>query len=305
MGVTRSLDSYIRRLFSANLKEAAEANFPVIPDAMTACGYITIFCSVTRVKETSYTAQNGVKVENTWQHSNLEALFRDFCVCRLRELIEQVMDAARTVVTNQNQQFCANAYAASAILYYELKTFKEKLDHGHLRNLVSQYFEFLIDIEIFTDFAKVPKTLKRLLVNWFGSLIDELLQRLREGCGRYPYWRCAIEGPLESLRRRDETYKMHLWLQKNEWIYGSSLPPAPNVPPPPPPQLAPSTWVAKFHTAFTMTPNIIVGADGRLSYVDPGRWYYNPATGQAGPSTSLLDTRNDSYYGHYSGQYPF
>ena len=104
---------------------------------MTACGYIAFICSVTEVKEKSYTSQDGFRVENTWHHSNLKALVRDFCVCRLQELIEEIMGAARTVSTNRNQQLCANAYAASAILYYELKHFKEKLEHDYLRTLVS------------------------------------------------------------------------------------------------------------------------------------------------------------------------
>ena len=165
--------------------------------------------------------------------------------------------------------------------------------------------ELLTDVEIITDFAKLPETLARRLVNWFGSLIDELVQRLREGCGRYPYWRYAIKGPLESLRRHEETYKIHLWLQRDERTTASYLLPAPRVPPPPYPHVAPGNSVAALHAASTMTTNVIRGPDGQLWYVDPGPWFYNPATGQAGPSTSTLDTRYDSYYGHYSGQYPF
>ncbi|KAN0104753.1 hypothetical protein V8E51_010498 [Hyaloscypha variabilis] len=284
-GVREPFDSHVRHLFSANLRPS-EAEFSIIETAMTACGYLAMLCSVTEVMETSYTSENGIMVQNTWQHSNLEALFGDFCVCRLRELIEQVMDAARTVVTNENQQYCSNAYTASALLYYELKYFKASLKHGHLRTLI-------------------PKVVKRLLVKWFASLIDELVQRLREGCARYPYWRYAVKGPLDSLRRHEETYKVHLWLQRNQWTAGPSLLLAPNPAPPPPLELAPGTSVAIFHAATAMTPNIIVEANGEMSYVDSSPRYYNPATGQAGPTTSSLDTRYDSYYGHYSGQYPF
>jgi hypothetical protein len=136
LGVRKPLDTEIRHSLSATLK-TTEVNVSIIAKACTACGYAAFLCSITKVTETSYTAMNGVEVANDYQHPNLKALFRDFVICRLRELINQVMEAARTIHTNQNQQDCSNAYVASAILYCELKYFKENLEDGHLRTLVS------------------------------------------------------------------------------------------------------------------------------------------------------------------------
>jgi len=138
-GVRKLLDTETRHSLSANIK-ATEVNVSIIAKACTACGYATFLCSITKVTETSYTAMNGVEVANSYQHDNSNALLRDFIVCRLRELIDQVMEAARTIHTNQNQQECSNAYVASAILYYKLKNIKENLEDGHLRTLVSCQF---------------------------------------------------------------------------------------------------------------------------------------------------------------------
>jgi hypothetical protein len=136
LGVRKLLDTQIRHSLSANIK-ATEVNVSIIAKACTACGYAAFLCSITKVTETSYTAMNGVEVANSYQHDNSNALLRDFIVCRLRELINQVMEAARTIHTNQNQQECSNAYVASAILHYKLKYIKENLEDGHLRILVS------------------------------------------------------------------------------------------------------------------------------------------------------------------------
>ena len=59
---------------------------------------------------------------------------------QLPKLIDRVLYAVCTEVTITSQQYCANAYAAAAVLWYNLDFFRNHLYHGYLRDYVREMF---------------------------------------------------------------------------------------------------------------------------------------------------------------------
>jgi hypothetical protein len=130
-----ALDDEICSGFSTDFEDI-ETTFALIPAVLIAGGYLAFLCSINRIEEETYTCMDGVAVPNEYQHSNVGKHVRYFLVSRLQELVDHVMAAARVEVTYETQQYCATAYTASAILYYELSYFRHALKHGHLQDQV-------------------------------------------------------------------------------------------------------------------------------------------------------------------------
>lgn len=58
---------------------------------------------------------------------------------------------------------------------------------------------------------------KACIFSWFDLVDTELMDRICEGCGRYPTWRTTvIDGCMKKLRRDGETYAVSMHIQLNE-----------------------------------------------------------------------------------------
>jgi hypothetical protein len=129
-------DHFISLHFSAKL-EAKGGESRLIPTASLAGGYLQLLCSVSQTTEYVQTSRNGLHVENEYSGYNLEAHYKYFLVCRLRELIDIVLNAIRLEdPLNQYPYWCSNAYAAAVILRSEVEHFKCSLRNGSLQNYV-------------------------------------------------------------------------------------------------------------------------------------------------------------------------
>ena len=127
----------MREWFSAQL-EAKVGPSQLISSAALAGGYACLLCSVTQVTEQVTTLQGGYEAQNEHNGYHLEAQFKYVLLCRLRELINEVLEAIRFEdPTNDYPYECSNAYAAAVILRYELDHFKSNIRNGSLRKHVS------------------------------------------------------------------------------------------------------------------------------------------------------------------------
>jgi hypothetical protein len=122
--------------------------------------------------------------------------------------------------------------------------------------------------------------LRRLLVDYFKDVANELKEHLVLGYGAYPSWTTLIKPPLTNLRQTGETYAVHLWLQQNK-----TTPQMLTAPEPP-----------------QMNSQVIVAPNGQMLYSPPEPLFYNQATQQAG-TMPTLDPRYRSYSDPYSGQH--
>jgi hypothetical protein len=118
----------------------------------------------------------------------------------------------------------------------------------------------------------MSKSLRDLLVDWFKSLVAELHQHLKRGCGKYPDWTSTLTGSLNSLCRNEETYTLHVWLQQNKT--------SPQTPPD--------------------TSNVPTEPNEQAPYfVQSQPVYYDPVSMQAGPMSALDPRYKSRYYSHF------
>jgi hypothetical protein len=137
------IDGLVKKWFSAQLA-AKDGQSKLISSAALAGGYAFLLCSATRVTEQVTTLQDGVEAQNEYHGYNLEAQFKYILVCRLRVLINEVLDAIRSEPPSNDDPYgYSNAYAAAVILRYELDHFKSNIRNGSLRKLV----RFLTDLK--------------------------------------------------------------------------------------------------------------------------------------------------------------
>jgi hypothetical protein len=177
-----ALDDGVCSGFSADLEDV-ETAFTLIPAAVTAGGYLALLCSITRIDEETHTFMDGVIVPNEYQYRNVGKHLRYFLVSRLQELVDHVMVAARVEVTYETQQYCATAYAASAILYNRLSYFRHALKHGHLRDQVcnsSSLFSFQTSLLTNVDVKESQRSACRLVQISGGGTPPTFKKGLRE-----------------------------------------------------------------------------------------------------------------------------
>jgi hypothetical protein len=88
--------------------------------------------------EEVHTVLDEKEVPNNFRRISLTARFEDILVSQLPKLINRVLRAVRTEATITNQQYCHNAHAAAAVLWYNLDFFRNHIHHGYLRDYVRQ-----------------------------------------------------------------------------------------------------------------------------------------------------------------------
>jgi hypothetical protein len=209
-----SIDELARR-FSADIK-AKEGKSQLISTSALIGGYLHLLCSVVQVTERLDTSQNGFQGVNNINGYNIEAEFKHLLLCRVQILMEEVLGASRVDAPQNNNHtyMSSNAYAAATILRHELNYFKTRIQRGGLREAVSRPIRFLdktLTIQAFTG-------IKLLLFEWFDSIDQELQDRIREGCGRFPAWRSSvIKGSMKKVTRHGETLTLDMHLHSKEW----------------------------------------------------------------------------------------
>jgi hypothetical protein len=66
-------------------------------------------------------------------------------------------------------------------------------------------------------FVQLPGRFKQVLIDWFTSVSLELMDHIRQGCGRYQNWQEAITGSKKSSRRKGETLELILTLEQTKY----------------------------------------------------------------------------------------
>lgn len=135
--VVEALDRFIQENFSAKL-DAKDGETTYIADAALIGGYLYLLCSSRGASEYATTTQDGFPIGNQYTGYNLDAHFKYFLVCRIRELVNTVLDAIR--FEDQLKQYphlCSNAYAAAVIAEKEINQFRSSLRNGWLKPCVS------------------------------------------------------------------------------------------------------------------------------------------------------------------------
>jgi hypothetical protein len=130
------LDQFIMQNFSAPL-EAEGGELPLIANATLTGGFLYLLCSSRGATELVQTFRDGIGVGNECFEYNLEAHFRYFLICRLRELVDGLLGAIRFEDPfGAYSSWCSHAYAAAVISHCEISHFRSSLRNGHLRNCV-------------------------------------------------------------------------------------------------------------------------------------------------------------------------
>jgi hypothetical protein len=134
------LDRFIMQNFSAPL-EAEGGELPLIPYATLIGGLLYFLCSSTGVTESVQTFRDGMGIENEYLGYNLLAHLRYFLLCRLHELVGNVLEAIRFEDPfGVHRSWCSHAYVAAVISHCEIVHFRRSLRNGYLRNCVRRCF---------------------------------------------------------------------------------------------------------------------------------------------------------------------
>jgi hypothetical protein len=110
----------------------------LISTSSLAGGYTHLLCSVITITEAANTSRDGLEIENEYNGYNLAAHFKYILVCRLQELIGEILNVLRFEDQGLELPYwCSDAYAAGVILRREMDYFKSSIRNGHLREHVS------------------------------------------------------------------------------------------------------------------------------------------------------------------------
>lgn len=85
----------IARKFSPNLK-AKDGLSQLIEKAALVGGYLHLLCSVVHTTDEGQTVWDGMHGANDYNGYNLEAHYKLLLICRLCELMNEIMDARRS-----------------------------------------------------------------------------------------------------------------------------------------------------------------------------------------------------------------
>jgi len=125
------------RKFSADLK-AKDGDSQLVSTSALAGGFMYLLCSAVRVTEAANTSRDGWEVENEYTAYNIAAHFKYILICRLQELVGQILNTLRFEDPGLELPYHrSDAYAAGVILRCEVDYFKNSIKNGHLRNHVS------------------------------------------------------------------------------------------------------------------------------------------------------------------------
>lgn len=146
LNLIKVLDEFIETHFSARL--LGKTGCLLIGKASLAGGYLYFLCSTVRVVELENNTEDHVNVGNGLGH-NLGAEVKYLLVCRLVELVSEILEAIRPQHNRiRGWDWSSNAYAASVVLHYELYYFKCAVRNGVLKNNVRMsfgYYEYFAD----------------------------------------------------------------------------------------------------------------------------------------------------------------
>lgn len=123
--------------FSGELR-AREGEPPLIQKAALAGGYLYVLYAAANISERVHTSVDGILVPNQYTEHNLGVHLKIFLISRLLELVKEVLDVFRLKDPPQTPResfrggWALNAYAAGAILYYEVSRARSLLRNGPL-----------------------------------------------------------------------------------------------------------------------------------------------------------------------------
>lgn len=132
----------IARRFSPNIKTKDKLS-ELIETAALAGGHLHLLCSVVRATEKGQTFLDGIQGMNDYDSYNLEAHYKVLLICRLQQLIDEVMGSIRDRVN------CEYAFAAATILRNQLSYFISSLKfrgqkhHTHVSSHPSIYHNLI------------------------------------------------------------------------------------------------------------------------------------------------------------------
>lgn len=139
------LDEFIEKHFSARL--LGKTGCFLVGKASLTGGYLHFLCSTAEVVEVEESAEDHVKVENSPGDHILGAKVKYLLVCRLVELVSELLKAIRPQQDlNRGRDWISNAYAASVVLHYELYYFKCGVRSGLLKNNVRMSFGYCYNL---------------------------------------------------------------------------------------------------------------------------------------------------------------
>jgi hypothetical protein len=133
----KNIEQFLGDCLSTNI-QAVEIGLDPIRHARLACACVELLCSRFEMIEEVHTVLDEKEVPNNFRRISLTARFEDILVSQLPKLIDRVLRAVRTEATITNQQYCHNAHAAAAVLWYNLDFFRNHIHHGYLRDYVRQ-----------------------------------------------------------------------------------------------------------------------------------------------------------------------
>lgn len=108
---------------------------PLIQQASLAIGYLHVLCSTTAISEHVFTWIDGDLAPNVHKEYNLAAHFKFLVVCRLVELVSDLLAQIRLengAGDARGMRWGSNAYAAACILRYEILGFRSRLRESNL-----------------------------------------------------------------------------------------------------------------------------------------------------------------------------
>lgn len=134
---TSSLNCAILQRFSANLR-AKYGDSVLISTAVLIGSLLHVLCSTAEIKSQIRTFRNGSPAANVFTEENLSLDLRRLLATKIGKSIDTVMHTFRTTSQVENY-YSLCAYAAAAILHFEVDYFVRSLESGPLSSRVSKH----------------------------------------------------------------------------------------------------------------------------------------------------------------------
>jgi len=150
-----------------------------ISDSILAGGVLYTLCSIasTNAEQSQQATHNFPDPSIRGHQFHLKRIL----VRQVARTIDRVLKAVRGHdVSMQQSAYTCNAYGAAAILHFEIVFFLKYFHQDH-------------------PFATGLNT---HFVNWLKVVDEELIERIREGCRRFPNWRSGIGGSMKAFHQR-------------------------------------------------------------------------------------------------------
>jgi hypothetical protein len=129
------LDTMVQECLTISLEDSNEY-CEAVSRATLAGGYAHLLCSPIRAMEQVQTIRDGNKVQNELTSYNLHRHFQYLVICRLHELLQDLLVAVRFKDPEKDfLEYTSDAFASAGIVRYEIGYFKRTLRNGELSSI--------------------------------------------------------------------------------------------------------------------------------------------------------------------------